>query len=156
MKLQLLNQQYYYTKHRLHQILLESRRRQLAEFSPVRPEVDADHPTLEIPQGEDFAGGQIGQGEVYGGIPFGKLGRRRQGTKKPAKEASSVGVRLVTAGTNAPPIRAQDWGFGSEILVDWLKHIFVTRFNPIKVAPALPPCPPAVAAAAGGRPCTET
>jgi D-alanine-D-alanine ligase len=37
---------------------------------------------------------------------------------KPAKEGSSVGVRLVTAGTNAPPIRAQDWGFGSEILVE--------------------------------------
>ena len=37
---------------------------------------------------------------------------------KPTKEGSSVGVRLVTAGTNAPPIRAQDWGFGSEILVE--------------------------------------
>ena len=65
----------------LHQVLLESRRRQLAELSPVGPEVDAHHATGEVAQTEHGAGGEVGELEVRGGVPLversGRAGRDR-------------------------------------------------------------------------------
>ena len=37
---------------------------------------------------------------------------------KPVCEGSSVGVRIVQVGDNEPPVRAGDWNFGDEVLVE--------------------------------------
>ncbi len=37
---------------------------------------------------------------------------------KPHNEGSSVGVRIITEGTNEPPLSAADWTFGDRILVE--------------------------------------